>query len=719
MPGRRRRASTSSVETVDTSQIRWRQESSVVRSVPKAIPPDDWPVFELQDAIVLNKDGDKIENALHVGHEGPFIVRGFLIIDDPTQRSHLIMKVRGATPLEIRRCASYSIGESPDGRPLIWVSGQGGWYEIDPSPAYKPMYNNMCEATTMYYNMVDIYAEDPPKRSKKSKNNSVMDELAQVFHKVPPPLIPRPAWARRRTDRTQYAARIGDGATLEDVFERANKHSAFFLDQFSHSNGLDYNWKSTAFYKYITTEHAVSQPSPLFGPRRQRNTNSPRLPVDQDLGNRIRDAMERLRLQSFASDAGHSSRENPRSRSAKSSSVEVTDRKALQPSQRPRPASTSTSTSTAPKPAAENAVPAMPLYVRSDQDAAADLPLHSVLSALEDIYRGIGSSKKGMTYLTTLSKLYFNCTFPTYKDSRIGSYKQPADDVLHYYARALVETLDPKYHAHQMYSKLEELATTPFRPLAYRPTEFPIVLAPRKSMPRRVASSQPPSTPNASPQGRASSATQTPRPQGKRPARTPGKSALRPVSRAPKRPHDELESDDGEFPGVKRSHYLDEDDSMDGAPELTSQDENDADADADDDAGADAKETKSRLGLGPIKLVIRADRIPDSSPRGPHDTWTCDEDGCGYTVRGGDEQDCQHKIQQHFRDHERQLRRVNLAVTEGARNHMPIRYAYFPPFLIQAALDHAPFPPRHHPWLPPHTPRLAVQVDAGPCVQVD
>lgn len=93
------------------------------------------------------------------------------------------MRVRTPLPLEIRRCASYSIGEADDGRPLIWVSGQGGWYEIDPCDAYKPMYNKMCEATTMYYNMVDIYEEDPPKKSKKSKYN-MMDELAQVFHKV-------------------------------------------------------------------------------------------------------------------------------------------------------------------------------------------------------------------------------------------------------------------------------------------------------------------------------------------------------------------------------------------------------------------------------------------------------------------------------------------------------------------------------------------------------
>ena len=88
MVGRRRRASTSSVESVDESQIRWRQEVSVVRSVPKDESPDDWPIFELRDAVVLNKDGKSLENALHVGIRGPFIVRGNLIIADASQRTH-------------------------------------------------------------------------------------------------------------------------------------------------------------------------------------------------------------------------------------------------------------------------------------------------------------------------------------------------------------------------------------------------------------------------------------------------------------------------------------------------------------------------------------------------------------------------------------------------------------------------------------------------------
>lgn len=78
----------------------------------------------------------------------------------------------------------YSIGESEDGRPLIWVSGQGGWYEIDPCRAYKPMYNKMCEATTMYYTLLDIYTENPPKKHKKGKTPTIMEELGPIFLKV-------------------------------------------------------------------------------------------------------------------------------------------------------------------------------------------------------------------------------------------------------------------------------------------------------------------------------------------------------------------------------------------------------------------------------------------------------------------------------------------------------------------------------------------------------
>lgn len=78
MTGRTRRASTSSVDTVNDNDVQWRQEASVLRSVAKSVPSDSWPIFQLRDAIVLNRDGTTIESALNIVPNGPFIVRGYL-----------------------------------------------------------------------------------------------------------------------------------------------------------------------------------------------------------------------------------------------------------------------------------------------------------------------------------------------------------------------------------------------------------------------------------------------------------------------------------------------------------------------------------------------------------------------------------------------------------------------------------------------------------------
>lgn len=147
------------------------------------------------------------------------------------------MRVRTSTPLEIRKCVAFSIGESPDGSPLIWLSGNGGWYEINPSPVYRPIYKRMCEATTLYYNLVDIYnSRRAPKKPKKTRAGW-MDELSEIF--------------------LQYAARVGDGSTFDEVIERCNDHAGFFISQFAQQETL-LDWQPTAFYKWLTTEHAVS-----------------------------------------------------------------------------------------------------------------------------------------------------------------------------------------------------------------------------------------------------------------------------------------------------------------------------------------------------------------------------------------------------------------------------------------------------------------------------
>src|SRR3569833_63114 len=77
MPGgRRRRLSSSSAETVDERGIRWQEETAVLKQRPDNIDSDNWPIFELHDAVVYEKKSGRMANALEVMLKGPFLVRG-------------------------------------------------------------------------------------------------------------------------------------------------------------------------------------------------------------------------------------------------------------------------------------------------------------------------------------------------------------------------------------------------------------------------------------------------------------------------------------------------------------------------------------------------------------------------------------------------------------------------------------------------------------------
>ncbi|KAM4056177.1 defective in methylation-7 protein [Hirsutella rhossiliensis] len=642
MVGRRRRASTSSVDSVDDSQIRWRQEASVVRSVPKDVLSDDWPIFELRDAVVLHGDGHTLENALHVGIRGPYIVRGHLVIDDPSQKSRLIMRVRKSIPLEIRQCVSYSIGESPDGSPLIWVSGRGGWYEINPSPAYRSIYRKMCEATTLYYNMVDIYnSRRAPKRSKKQKQSSLMDELASIF--------------------LQYAARVGDGCTFDEVIARCSEHAGFFICQFAQQESL-IDWIPTAFYRWLTTEHAE------LVQKIEDSMKNPRklcpMPSAEALSPMPRESASTPLPKSSSVEAAMS-RQSSRVASSRVPSAAANVAPELKPRSVPPPPKQSPRQTTQPESAAAG-----------DDES----PFDSVFNAMEMAYDALIDTKKGLATTSVLNKIYFTYSFPQYRDGTVGSFKIPVQEVLHYNASALLENLEKsKYESHEIYAFLEQLSTAELRLVVFKPSDFPVKLVPRKRMVRQSKKDIQPSPATVAPvttRGRggpdgAGSADVAAAGRGKslkrEGRRTGRKSFLRPAVTNKKRPHSQLESDseaEAEAPGLGNSHYFsDGDDAMEDAPDVETPQDGDT-----PDSGRPALHQET-----PIKIVIRAEKIPSTTPQGPDNTWTCDQEGCGYIVRGGDDEECQARIREHFDDHEQQLERVSLAVTES-RGHLPINH---------------------------------------------
>ncbi|KAH6611167.1 hypothetical protein Trco_001187 [Trichoderma cornu-damae] len=653
MSGRKRRASTSSVETVDGDKIRWLQESSVVRSQPKDVPRDQYPCFELRDATVYDRKGEALENALNVVVRGPYIVRGHLIIDDPSQKAYpaVIMRVRASTPIEIRHCISYSIGEEPGARPVVWVLGRGAWYEISPSEAYRPIFNQMCEATTMYYNLVDIYNTGRLNGTRTPPSSNPLEALRDDFLQRS---MLKPIY--------QYSMKVGDGATFNEVVERCAHHATFFASQFEQEPDGLINWKQTPFYKWFTDKHADVVHKTRVAFKNPRKAASPPREV--------------------ASPAPSNRSSNRITRSASSEVVELDQ---FQLSKRPKPAS-NTDMADPDATARRPTMPPPSAGAATSIAANDDSPFASVLAAVECLYEKRVAAKRGVTWMNALNMLYFDYKFPNFKDGTVGSHRVPVEEVLHYNAAALLQVLDKeRFQKHELYSYLENLSQKPFSPRSIKPSDFPYRLVPRKATQRQSKKSGASAVDSESSarKNSAANANGSPRHVGKTlkwPGRRPGKtSGLRTVATSKKRAYAEIgdESEpDSEASGLKRSHYFSDRDEEEEDVSMRDSTE----ANTPKDAGLVAQPQPAEA--EPIQIVIRTEKIPSTVPRGPDDTWTCDQDGCAYVVRGGDADGCQARIQRHFEEHEQQNKRLSLAVTESTRGHMPIKYAYFPPFLI-------------------------------------
>ena len=150
-------------------------ELNVLKPLPTVIN-DDSPVFTLVDVVVLGKDGNEPVNLLHAETEGPFRVRGTLVLDKKQKAEYskdipmkhcrhisdeLIVlpnkKLLKHAVIELDDCAQYAIQNSPAN---IWAAGKAGWYEIHPAPEYEEMYNHMMEGIDIFYSLEDMHTDE-------------------------------------------------------------------------------------------------------------------------------------------------------------------------------------------------------------------------------------------------------------------------------------------------------------------------------------------------------------------------------------------------------------------------------------------------------------------------------------------------------------------------------------------------------------------------------
>jgi hypothetical protein len=305
---------------------------------------------------------------------------------------------------------------------------------------------------------------------------------------------------------------------------------------------------------------------------------------------------------------------------------------------------------------------------------------------LQDIEKG--AYKKQLYQITAKSwqsKVYLECAIKNYIS---------VEEIFLYHASNLVKLLGPEWHNTEIYQWAKEKASL-------KPTFNTITEEQIQQIIRRVKkSARGGHTEKLGSNNSQRAVNQYAGKQTPKRGRPSGKAAgLRPSTGSKKRLRHEtgfqddmdIDEDGSLKKRSKKSHYFTEEDDGD---DDSSNEDSDSDDNADEDEEASSGESKALGGSkhGPIAfLAIRAEKLPTAQPRGPNQTWTCEEAGCGYVVRAANEEEGQKLISAHFDEHEKKAddaaqeaasSRVDLAIQEGSRGHMPVKYAYLPPFLI-------------------------------------
>ncbi|KAF3771270.1 hypothetical protein M406DRAFT_349625 [Cryphonectria parasitica EP155] len=539
----------------------------------------------------------------------------------------------------------YAISNGPTS---IWAAGKTGWFEINPAPEYESMYETVCEGIDLYYSVLFAY-EDAQKWAAKSK---------------------RATWQQLPIDDLlfQYAVKVGDGVTLLEAKDRCRKHASFLLAHFS--KALDFQWNGTSFAKWMSSMNkdivrklVDVATKKVLEPSAKEPSSSPDAITKQEL----QDDTHQLPLHISPIESDRTRRSKSRA-SRQSQEADIKGQVATRwpssttrtetPIHPPLPARVPFApTPPPPISPAESTTPSAIEQADKPSNEVPQDPVHQLKELVEEILADVGGDVRKVKHNTVHSKLYLKCSmlYPM------------ASEVTHFYAKQLAASLPSKWYKSPFFLWLKEHRDKPWRPEHVTAENVASKLVRRKK-----------SKHSGVPKARIPPVASSPSHAGKHYPGTPRISGLRPTTGV-KRPiaYDDDGDDDDDEEGrppkqSKTSNYHDTDENED--------EEEDAviDSSEEDESEIPSVSITSRpppsIFKETMKIVVHTDKIPSMSPSGPNGTWKCEEDGCNYIVRSAEEADGRDLIAKHFKDHESRAEKVNLALTEGTRGHLPINH---------------------------------------------
>lgn len=292
---------------------------------------------------------------------------------------------------------------------------------------------------------------------------------------------------------------------------------------------------------------------------------------------------------------------------------------------------------------------------------------------VEEILEEQGGDASRVTESRVHSQIHAKCRIKAYRAAR---------EITHFYAKPLAASMPSKWYPSPFFQYLKRIRDQPWVPEILTKDDVASQCVRRvkvnKVIPRTKISVLETQSPPRGAGKRWPPSNLIPRVGGLR----PGIGAKRPALY-----DDEGADDERARKAAKTKHALEDEEE---------EEEGDTDDEANDhgesvrpmaDVAASIVTPAPDLPRETVRVVVRAEKIPSMSPSGPNGTWRCEQEGCGYIVRSAEEQEGKDLIAKHFQDHEKRVDKLNLALSEGTRGHMPIKYAYFPPsYFVQVIL---------------------------------
>ena len=201
---------------------------------PSITNTDDWSIFELSDVTVVDPNALNLEESLlRATEHHPLTVRGRLKrLDNDLAHTSLLPRVEPSLVIEITDVYSYSYAQFGNGSIGLWAAGKAGWFQINPSRAYRKIYEEMVEAVNALYFVADFFAN----RRKGARAKYTPVTITQALFE-------------------KYAAeKMRKGSTSVDAAEKIlYEHREFLLTSMM-SGKENIAWNHNPLYKHLQSE---------------------------------------------------------------------------------------------------------------------------------------------------------------------------------------------------------------------------------------------------------------------------------------------------------------------------------------------------------------------------------------------------------------------------------------------------------------------------------